>query len=150
MYTLPIPQAETITACGHKVHIQTYSVQPEKAAIQIISRRDLRFAIRVAQGTARLSRGLSLSHRTQVVLIGHSPTNSTDSRTTIDLQHLGYVHILNSRSVCFQDLHLTRGKVQAAYTIGRGLFNTTFNQLLLCSWTMAATGNQWRRSQRCQ
>ena len=112
---LPTPKQETMEACGKNFTLLTYSIAAKDAgiAIQIIARKkaNLKFAIRIGQGTARLSESISLARKERIILLGHLPTNSTDPGTTIDLQQL-YIHIDNC-NVCFQDLHLTNGKVIA-------------------------------------
>ena len=95
------------------VTLLTYSIAAKDlgTAIRIIARKkdNLQFAIRIGQGTARLSESISLARKERVLLLGHLPTNSTDSGTTIDLPQR-YIHIENC-NVCFQDLRLTNGKV---------------------------------------
>ena len=100
-------------ACGKNVTLLTYSIVAKDLgiAIRVIARKkdNLQFAIRIGQGTARLSASISLARKERIILLGHLPTNSTDPGTTIDLQRRN-IHIENC-DVCFQDLRLTNGQV---------------------------------------
>ena len=116
---MPTPAQETVNACGQNVtNIMTYNIEAtglDKAIHHILAAKDMQgqastsFAIRIGQGTARLTEGISLANRTKVLLLGHSLVNSTDIWTTIDLQK-DHINVINS-NVCFQDLHLTNGQV---------------------------------------
>ena len=110
-YTLPIPQQENINACGQDVNISTFTVEAQdfEAAVRILSQKaHSEFAIRIGQGTVRLA-GFNLAHKTKVVLLGHG-SNETGHGTTIDLLHQGSI-LIETSSVCFQDLHLVNGSV---------------------------------------
>ena len=99
-------------ACGQNVTLLTYSVAAKDLGIAIRTvthGNDMHFAIRIGQGTARLSESISLENKQGIVLLGHLPTNSNDPGTTVDLQQQ-YIYIMNS-NVCIQDLRLTNGKV---------------------------------------
>ena len=100
-------------ACGENDTLLTYSIAAKDVgiAIGIIARKkdNLKFAIRIGQGTAPLSKIISFARKERIILLGHLPTNSTDPGTTIELQGW-YVHIDNC-NVCFQDLRLTNGQV---------------------------------------
>ena len=113
LYTLPTPQQETLSACGHNITILTYTIQAKKfeAAFRLIVQRNSQFAIRIGRGTARLSADISISkgQDSNVVLFGHSPINSTDIGTTIDFQGREHHFYLQNSNVCFQDLHMTNG-----------------------------------------
>ena len=77
----------------------------------ILSDKIAQFAIRIGEGTAKLSSDISLTSQQKgqsVMLIGCSPVN-----TAIDLQG-HYIHIVGIHEdahFCFQDLSLTNGKV---------------------------------------
>ena len=100
-------------ACGENVTLLTYSIAAKEVgiAIGIIARKKdtPQFAVRIGQGTARLSESISLARKERVILLGHLSINSSDPGTTIDLQQR-FIHIENC-NVCFQDLRLTNGQV---------------------------------------
>ena len=123
LYTLPTPQQETLSACGHNITILTYTIQAKKfeAAFQRIVLRNTEFAIRIGRGTARLSADSVIkgqdSKVVKVVLLGHSPINSTDLGTTIDFQGRTRHFNLHNCNVCFQDLHMTNSGNEVGNTI---------------------------------
>lgn len=100
-------------ACGENITLLTYSIAVKDVGIAIrsIARKkdNLQYAIRIGQGTARLSESISLARKERIILLGHLPINSTGPGTTIDLQRWN-IHIDNC-NVCFQDLRLTNGQV---------------------------------------
>ena len=101
-----------MNACGQSVKVLTYRVDKAEdfeKAILLISKKEVQFAVQIGQGTATMSSGFSLVRKTQALLLGHSPINSTDLGTTIDLRGT-HVNVDNS-NVCFQDLSLVHGKV---------------------------------------
>ena len=84
-------------ACAENMTLTTYSIAAEDfgRAISIIMReKDMRFAIRIGQGTARLPEVITLAQKAQIVLLGHLPVNSTDPGTTVDLQQ-GQIRLLS-------------------------------------------------------
>ena len=67
VYKLPIPEQESIHACGQNViNITTYSVEAadfDKAVHLILRHKTTSFAVRIRQGKAKLTEGISLANR---------------------------------------------------------------------------------------
>ena len=156
---LPEAKTETITACGENKTLPVYRIAAadlEHVIGALHSSKIYRFALLLQQGKARLNRRLALrsadngTRTLDVVIAGHlpqgwmeitQPPTAAMLTTRVDLQKNSiFVEGGAGSAVCFQDLHLSNGKVRRIESL-----HTIKSRRDACGWCRVHRAEQFKQ-----